>query len=223
MYDSVLRFNSEASGENIGFLDLENIYEQHQWVWRCFDHEENQKLKEADFTYRIDTSFSTLMVYLRSKRKPKPSIKSWIVTTQESVLDYADESLVQFSLRVNPTIAIRTSNKKSQRCDVVMHAKKLAKETGENVHDAQLHASLNWLIKRQGQLGIELLEQTLETSNYQQNHFKKKQEEKAIRFCSLDYRGLFKVKDSGKLKQVLENGVGKSRAFGCGLMLIKSI
>lgn len=229
MYDSVLRFAPEVLGENIGFLDLENIYDQHQWVWRCFDHEENQKLKEADFTYRIDTSFSTLVVYLRSKRKPKPSIKSWVVTTQESVLDYAEESLVQFSLRVNPTIAVRTENKRSQRCDVIMHAKKLAKEAGDNIHDAQHHASLNWLIKRQEQLGIEFLVQTLETSNYQQNRFKKKpakketEDKKVIRFCSLDYRGLFKVKDSTKLRQALSTGIGKSRAFGCGLMLIKPI
>ncbi|WP_225391738.1 type I-E CRISPR-associated protein Cas6/Cse3/CasE, partial [Escherichia coli] len=38
---------------------------------------------------------------------------------------------------------------------------------------------------------------------------------------SVDYTGMLTVTDPGLFLQRLSQGYGKSRAFGCGLMLIK--
>lgn len=40
-------------------------------------------------------------------------------------------------------------------------------------------------------------------------------------FSSVDYTGMLTVTDPGLFLQRLSQGYGKSRAFGCGLMLIK--
>lgn len=42
-----------------------------------------------------------------------------------------------------------------------------------------------------------------------------------IQFSSVDYTGMLTVTDPGLFLQRLSQGYGKSRAFGCGLMLIK--
>jgi len=49
----------------------------------------------------------------------------------------------------------------------------------------------------------------------------KKRKGADIRFSSLDYEGVLKVTDLDLFNQTLRRGMGKSKAFGCGLMMVR--
>ncbi len=44
---------------------------------------------------------------------------------------------------------------------------------------------------------------------------------KEIRYNTMDFRGILTVTDSDQFANTLMQGLGKAKAFGCGLMLIR--
>ena len=56
---------------------------------------------------------------------------------------------------------------------------------------------------------------------YRQQQLRRENSRQLIQFSSVDYTGMLTVTDPGLFLQRLSQGYGKSRAFGCGLMLIK--
>ncbi|MOA57566.1 CRISPR associated protein [compost metagenome] len=44
-----------------------------------------------------------------------------------------------------------------------------------------------------------------------------------IEFSTLDYQGMAQVADPERLGKALLEGVGHSRGFGCGLLLVKRV
>lgn len=221
MYLSELSFNPGTSGENIGFLDFKRPYSHHQWIWKCFEDESNIGLEQADFLFRLDVISNIPKVYLLSKRSPKQKILNWIVKTRDFSCEARPGDLFQFSLRANPVIT-RGSPEKRARHDVIMHAKKLAREQ-ENANELEEidKAAKAWLAKRASKLGVELLEETVEYSNYCQ--VKMRDENKLISLSTLDYRGVFRVVDGEQLSVSIQQGIGPAKAFGCGLMLIRRL
>jgi len=72
------------------------------------------------------------------------------------------------------------------------------------------------------QHGDSFEESIFESSAYQQNRLPK---EKGInaKYSSLDLSGEVIVTDAVRFEKLLFDGIGKSKAFGCGLMLIRRI
>ncbi|NOQ77522.1 MAG: type I-E CRISPR-associated protein Cas6/Cse3/CasE [Methylococcaceae bacterium] len=92
---------------------------------------------------------------------------------------------------------------------------------------AQVEAALeNWW-KRQGErCGFELLADDLgltklQTSSYQWHAMPSKG--KRAGFSSIDFMGQLQITDIDKLKKALFDGIGRSKAFGCGLLMIKRV
>jgi CRISPR system Cascade subunit CasE len=54
-----------------------------------------------------------------------------------------------------------------------------------------------------------------------QNKPKKSDSTIEVKFSTLDIEGVLKIIDSVKFKNCLLYGIGPSKSFGCGLMLIK--
>ncbi|MBQ4811674.1 type I-E CRISPR-associated protein Cas6/Cse3/CasE [Pseudoalteromonas luteoviolacea] len=219
-YETRLYFDTEQQGEDLGFLHPEDLYQQHQWVWRCF---EQSDLTQADFMFRVDMTLPVPTVFIRSKRRLKKAIQGWKVLMSEDIKHYIGEGLVQFSLRANPTVDITLKGDKTRRHDVLMHAKKQAQKTNVDVSKAIDTAATTWLEKKLKQGGLELLSQCIEFNNYKQHKIVKKNNLKTIHLSTLDYFGVAKVTDVQKLEQVLLSGIGRSKAFGCGLLLIKPL
>ncbi|MCX7087079.1 MAG: type I-E CRISPR-associated protein Cas6/Cse3/CasE [Methylococcales bacterium] len=103
--------------------------------------------------------------------------------------------------------------------DVVMHFKKSLSDTErENYSQAELEqkAGERWLQARSEKNGFRLLGVTVQ--GYQQHTFKKRQ----IKLSTLDFEGILEVTDPDLfIQQALYKGIGRSKAFGCGLLLIK--
>ena len=44
---------------------------------------------------------------------------------------------------------------------------------------------------------------------------------KGIRYSTVDFQGLLQITDPQRFKAMLFKGLGPSKAFGCGLMLVR--
>ncbi|EFF6567854.1 type I-E CRISPR-associated protein Cas6/Cse3/CasE [Escherichia coli] len=77
----------------------------------------------------------------------------------------------------------------------------------------------NWLAAQGERSGFTLLDTSVDA--YRQQQLRRENSRQLIQFSSVDYTGMLTVTDPGLFVQRLSQGYGKSRAFGCGLMLIK--
>ncbi|PXX96297.1 type I-E CRISPR-associated protein Cas6/Cse3/CasE [Halomonas sp. LBP4] len=129
-----------------------------------------------------------------------------------------------FRLRANPTVARRVEGAKhSPRSDVLMAAKKPfppGQRTSAECVQAMDQAARDWLQTRVEELGFHL-PVAPEVGAYRQHALQKPGRRNAIQYSSVDYEGLLEVTEPGRLVETLAHGIGRAKAFGCGLMLIR--
>lgn len=81
-------------------------------------------------------------------------------------------------------------------------------------------ACKNWLIKRSEKNGFIL--KSVEHYAHLQHSLKYSKGNKA-NFSSIDYQGVLEVSNPKLFYEMLTNGLGPAKAFGCGLMLIRKL
>ena len=91
----------------------------------------------------------------------------------------------------------------------------------QNLNGAVENATFRWLGDRGIKSGFELHPIKLQTTAYRWHALPEKGRKAG--FSSLDYQGLLTVVDPDKLLKRIYQGFGPSKAFGCGLMLIRRI
>jgi CRISPR system Cascade subunit CasE len=89
--------------------------------------------------------------------------------------------------------------------------------------ELQFNAGIKWLEDRGGKLGFDFDPKKIRIFEYQQHRIKRRNRKPYIQFSSLDYNGILTVTDSDRFYGTLMNGIGRSKAFGCGLMLVKRV
>lgn len=101
-----------------------------------------------------------------------------------------------------------------------MHAKsKIGDIQPENM---QLHLEAvgkEWIFERAQKWGLKLYEGSLMQNARVQHRIWNKG--RSIQFSSVDYSGVAQVLDAQKIQKILLEGVGRSKSFGCGLLLVK--
>jgi CRISPR system Cascade subunit CasE len=112
-----------------------------------------------------------------------------------------------------------------------MHAKKLLKDElqktearepdAEEKWQVMQDAARQWLTKREEHIGATIDTHHLIINNYQQEQVASESKNNLIRYSTIDFQGVLNVTDSEKFQAVLFKGIGKAKAFGCGLMLVK--
>jgi CRISPR system Cascade subunit CasE len=93
--------------------------------------------------------------------------------------------------------------------------KKLAAELDKAIEAA----AVEWLKKRGATHGYAL--NTVEATGYRWNALPEKNRNAG--FSSIDYEGVLTIEEPELFAQMLASGLGPSKAFGCGLMLIRRI
>ncbi|MBI2790381.1 MAG: type I-E CRISPR-associated protein Cas6/Cse3/CasE [Gammaproteobacteria bacterium] len=206
---------------------VKNAYSDHQLIWQFLKAAPGT---ERDFLFRRrDVSNSMPGFYVVSHRKPKPISEAWEVQSREYDPQLRDGQQFSFELRANPVTSYKVNNK-SQRVDVVIHEKKkLLAERGlqrwldwkdddkpelyKLVHDT----CSQWLIKRAERMGFQLGIDNLRIDNYAQH----KEEQRGILFSTVDFSGALTVINHEQFTNALFSGIGRAKAFGCGLLLVK--
>lgn len=137
-----------------------------------------------------------------------------------------------FSLRANPVVTRKDGDGRSKRHDVVMdRLREVAKEQRAELRDAAMReAGRAWLDRQASEHGFAVLvEQDGETEEnrpllridgYEQLRMARRRE-KPARLSVLEFDGVLEVREPDRFLSALHRGLGKAKAWGCGLMLIR--
>lgn len=214
---------------------LGSAYGEHQWLWHFFPAPDGT---ERDFLFRRRDSGDLPRFYVVSKRPPQSGGTTWQVQTREYAPKVEAGMRLTFDLRANPVIA-HSIDGKGSRHDVVMHEKKRLlqarglpnweawsadRTTADGAPDPRpplyelVHRTCTeWLKGKAERCGFTLEESRLDIAAYQQHGGKKGQ----LRFSTVDFSGELAVSDPDQFTTALRSGVGRAKAFGCGLLLIR--
>lgn len=114
----------------------------------------------------------------------------------------------RFRLRANP---VHSSSK--EKDDTTERGKVFAHVTPEQ--------QKQWLLVRAGACGFTITEDTFDVIHTQWMKFRKNKEsghEVTIRTAT--YEGILTISDVGRFKESLQSGIGRAKAYGCGLLTI---
>jgi CRISPR system Cascade subunit CasE len=198
-------------------------YVAHQLLWGLFP---NHGEKKRDFLFHEIKRESTPQFLLVSQEQPVQT-DALSVASKPYAPQLAMGQRLAFTLVVNPVVSRKIVGKKnSAKHDVWMDAKWQAKKkgiTGQALVDACEGAVKSWLVRQGERCGFQLPENRIIVEGYLQKRFYKRRKKEPICFSSINCRGVLTVTDSLKFTEMLFCGLGRSKSFGCGLMLVRKI
>ncbi|EDT1278295.1 type I-E CRISPR-associated protein Cas6/Cse3/CasE [Salmonella enterica] len=185
-------------------------YVMHQWLWELFPGG-----KERQFLYRREELQGAFRFFVLSQERPAESA-IFDVQCRPFAPELSVGQILRFTLRANPTIC-----KAGKRHDLLMEAKRQVKTQPDSrdIWTYQQQAALEWLSRQGEQNGFSLREASVDA--YRQQQIRREKSRQMIQFSSVDYAGVLVVNNPVLFLQRLVQGYGKSRVFGCGMMLIK--
>jgi CRISPR system Cascade subunit CasE len=203
-----------------------DAYAQHQLLWQLFPDQEDRS-----FIFRYEQGRSGPCYYLLSPSEPSTELDGAQMITKPFQPKLQEGDQLGYTLRANPTRMLKSNStgKRGQRVDVLMHAKAQARGQSEaDIAQLQQQAAQDWLMdpERQARMGVNI-ETVPEVTEHQQHHVyksgKKHGRAAPIQFASVNYQGVLTVADPERFLIHLAQGVGRAKAFGCGLMMIRRI
>ncbi|MFM7200384.1 MAG: type I-E CRISPR-associated protein Cas6/Cse3/CasE [Myxococcota bacterium] len=215
---------------------FQNEYGMHQLIWRLFSDGSPQP---RPFVYRVDHGSrgpfreAVAEVYAVSTSEPVDQEGYWELHTRVYQPQLRAGELLQFSLRANPVVSLprvgaASERRRGVRHDAIFHA--LRQEKRRPISEQRLRADVvhsaaqEWLNKRAGQNGFEVITDTLRVDAYLQHWLMRpKTQEQKICFSTVDFQGVLKVTEPQSFLSSLLDGLGHTKAFGCGLLLVKRV
>lgn len=203
-------YTSQLSPTQLLRLLERGEYVMHQWLWELFPGVEGRP-----YLYRREELQGAFRFFVLSSVAPAAN-DIFHIEKRPYAPALSDGQCLDFSLRANPTIC-----KAGKRHDLLMEAKHQHKGQagGRELWAYQQQAACEWLARQGKHSGFSLREAVVES--YCQHQVRRKNVRQPIQFSTVDYAGRLEVHDPSLFLQRLTAGFGKSRAFGCGLMLIK--
>jgi len=201
---------------------LDNMYHAHQLLWKLFS---NNPEAERDFIFREYNIQNRTYYYLVSQRRPE-TIFGIDIQTKVYSPRMQKGDMYHFTLRANPVITKKSNGKKnSVQHDVLMNAKKEARirnYSSEDEYNFIREKTIDWLHDKAVKNGFSVNPEKVNYEQYIQHTLYKKNKQQ-IKFSTVDYEGILQVEEPNTFIKALFHGIGKKKAFGCGLMLIKPI
>jgi CRISPR system Cascade subunit CasE len=207
------------------YWDLANQgHRPHRLVWSLFADDPD---RDRDFIYRYDGDTRRPRLHVVSERKPvdRHDLFRFRVKPYDPQLQ-TGQRLV-FSLRAN-TVVKKTHEDGTQRAhDVVMNAKWEMRQEGTwedcDISHAQLvqREGTKWLASRAERYGFELPGGQVRADAHQKHQFEKPRNGRTVTFVTMDLTGTLRVADPETFRESLLYGIGPSKTYGCGLMLVR--
>lgn len=232
MYLSRVRVATEGLDANaLSQLLAGNAYGNHQLLWRLFPGAEERPFlfrQELERDAGLEGGARGMpLFYVLSRVEPVPVAGLLACESKPFAPKLGAGQQLAFRLRANPVVARPEEGwRRSRRHDVLMDAKKAAREEGIEdrlvIRERMEAAARAWLGDRErGERHGYRLPVEPQTSGYRQHTYRRKGGE--IRFSSIDFEGQLEVTDPERFRRSLEQGVGRSRAFGCGMWMVRRL
>lgn len=213
MVISKIVFNESAAFREI----FSGEYALHQAVWDLFADSPD---RSRDFLYRLEYLGRMPFVYTVCSRAPSDVKGLWRIENKEYSPKVDKGMNLGFSVRVNPAV-----KRDGKRHDVVMDAKykmRMDESNGEvSIQELIVDSCGKWLEKRAQENGFKTSQ--FRTDGYQQIRFNKTRDGAPVRYSTIDITGTLEVVDKKLFVDMLFNGLGPEKSFGCGLMLVRKI
>jgi len=227
MYFSRVMLNPMANQQQLAQIVSHDSYREHQALWQLFDSDPDAK---RDFLYRKVVEHGRVKYYLLSQRIPVDKSGLWNIDKPKPYNPklIAGQTLF-FMLKANPIISVTDANGKLKRHDIVMHEKKridfkmMPKAEQPSLPNLVQGSGIKWLQSRAQSHGFSIESEKVIADGYFQHQSQAKNKKRPIKYSTIDFQGILTVGDPEKFLTTLYSGIGKSKAFGCGLMLIRKI
>lgn len=167
-------------------------------------------------------------MYTVSKRKPHDREGLFHVRTKPYKPQLREGQTLGFQLCANPVIKKRDEAGKQHVHDVVMNRKYEMKQAGTwadcNLTEAELvqQEGRNWLRRRTAHYGFDFDEQDVRADAHRKHSFRKPKNGRPVTFTTMDLMGRLRVTNPDTFRgRALYTGVGPSKAYGCGLLMVR--
>lgn len=192
---------------------------EHHLMWEFFGSDPDQ---DRDFLFRrlVDQNYPEF--YTLSDRRPtNTDADLWNIETKPFEPAFHEGMELHFSLRANATI-----KKDGSRHGVVMNKKHELKQQDvprdEWPSQSKLaqQAGYEWIQKRDQSHGFQISEDRFQVERHEVSRFEKRSG-REVSLEILDMTGELSVVNPERFAESVTNGIGRSKAYGCGLMLLK--
>ena len=201
-------------------LDQADRDRGHKLVWTLFHREAHPEDRRA-FLYR-ETGPGAFLVL--SRDPPAPAEPIWEVESRPFAPALSEGQRLAFLLRANTTRddkAGRSGDQRGRRVDVVAQAQLAAPDDPAAARDA----ARDWLELRLDRIGATLVRDATVLEGHQTARIlrERRRGHTDTRFGVADLSGELIVRDPAALVAGIAGGVGRARAYGCGLLLIRPV
>lgn len=191
----------------------------HDLVWTLFGESAEQP---RDFVFRVDHDGGLLTVTAYAPRRPGPrQARIWDVVAKPFAPRLYPGERIRFSLRANP-VRQQGNSRVDAVYDAFARERTEAKASGNSPPERLqvAHAvGREWLARRAPRLGLRLDGDTVAATAYETARVIRPGG-KPFTLSILDLTGEAEVTDPQALTRGLPAGIGKGKAYGCGMMLI---
>lgn len=193
-----------------------NPYDLHRQLWRLFPGEEkemrsnNEELRQG-FLFRIEDNPTgrPARLLVQSLRAPEATSGIVLVGTREFQPQPVASQRLAFLLTANPVKTITDAQrdakpgKKSEKCRVPLIKEEEQRE---------------WIARKLASMGeIEAVNILPHAPIY----FRKGN--RGGKLATVTFDGVLRVSDPTRMTELLRNGIGHAKAFGCGLLLVRRV
>lgn len=182
---------------------LHNPYEIHRTLWLAFPDAAEQS---RDFLFRVEQrSARQVQVLMQSQRQPAVETAFLhLIASKSFDLNLIDGSQLRFLLVANP---VKTITDEQGRLNVKSEAKKC------RVPLIKEEEQIAWLKRK---LHGAALVNVVEIEKQLPLHFRK--DSKPGKIQPYAFKGILQVMNASDLNDLMQQGIGPAKAFGCGLL-----
>jgi CRISPR system Cascade subunit CasE len=200
----------------------------HRLAWALFGDDPD---RDRDFIFRWDPDHSDgPVMHTVSHREPHDHEGLFRIRTKSYKPQLQEGQPLIFQLRANPVIKKRDDEGKQHVHDVVMNRKHEMKQESTwadcDLTEAELvqQEGRNWLRRRTAHYGFDFDEENIRANAHRKHTFRKPKNGRPVTFTTMDLMGRLRVTDPDTFRQqALFGGVGPSKAYGCGLLMVRPI
>ena len=128
----------------------------------------------------------------------------------------AGENL-RFALKADISKSKFISGKRGERYDPVLDARK--EDPKLSYGDIAEGIGHEWIARKGTECGFRLIQ--ADCFDYEQIRFIRPDSQRQIRFSAIDFQGILEVIDTNSFCKALLGGIGRGKAFGLGLLLVR--
>lgn len=200
----------------------------HRLAWSLFGDDPD---RDRDFIFRWDPDHrGGPVMHTISHREPHDHEGLFRVRSKCYDPQLQEGQQLIFQLRANPVIKKRDDEGTQRVHDVVMNRKHELKQEGAwadcELTEAELvqQEGCNWLRRRTAHYGFDFDEENIRANAHRKHSFRKPRNGRSVTFTTMDLMGRLRVTDVDTFRQqALFGGVGPSKAYGCGLVMVRIV